>query len=180
MKALVCLSQPSVKYNNRIQHKTTAFPLTAESKRKDAKALGADEVIVSRNAEEMNAHTGSFDFILNTVAASHNLDGVRADFVKQALAADIQGELTHATQLGNRIKQLNGTVPGSFDLKMTQKTLRGKGQVSSGKRSHGSCPVSRQKPAFATKQAGNGQVRTPRQCFSSFFCGFRNSGVADV
>jgi uncharacterized zinc-type alcohol dehydrogenase-like protein len=31
-------------------------------------------VIVSRHAEEMAAHTGSFDFILNTVAASHNLD----------------------------------------------------------------------------------------------------------
>jgi uncharacterized zinc-type alcohol dehydrogenase-like protein len=47
---------------------------TSESKREAAKALGADEVIVSKNADEMKAHAGSFDFILNTVAASHNLD----------------------------------------------------------------------------------------------------------
>ncbi|MGI4794151.1 MAG: NAD(P)-dependent alcohol dehydrogenase [Janthinobacterium lividum] len=47
---------------------------TSESKREAAKELGADEVIVSKNADEMKAHAGSFDFILNTVAASHNLD----------------------------------------------------------------------------------------------------------
>ena len=47
---------------------------TSESKRDAAKALGAAEVIVSKNADEMEAHAGSFDFILNTVAASHNLD----------------------------------------------------------------------------------------------------------
>lgn len=35
---------------------------------------GADEVVNSRNADEMAAHLKSFDFILNTVAAPHNLD----------------------------------------------------------------------------------------------------------
>ncbi len=47
---------------------------TSDSKRQAALDLGADEVIVSRNADEMKAHANSFDFILNTVAASHNLD----------------------------------------------------------------------------------------------------------
>ena len=47
---------------------------TSESKRQDAKALGADGVVVSRNPEEMKAHRASFDLILNTVAASHDLD----------------------------------------------------------------------------------------------------------
>lgn len=47
---------------------------TSESKREAAKALGAAEVVVSRNAEEMAAHVKSFDFILNTVAAPHDLD----------------------------------------------------------------------------------------------------------
>jgi uncharacterized zinc-type alcohol dehydrogenase-like protein len=51
---------------------------TSESKRADAKALGADEVVVSRNADEMAAHARSFDFILNTVAASHDLDAFTA------------------------------------------------------------------------------------------------------
>ncbi|MCU4121122.1 NAD(P)-dependent alcohol dehydrogenase [Variovorax sp. N23] len=47
---------------------------TSESKREAALALGANEVVVSRHAEEMAAHAKSFDFILNTVAAPHDLD----------------------------------------------------------------------------------------------------------
>ena len=51
---------------------------TSESKRADALALGADEVVVSRNADEMQAHADTFDFILDTVAASHDLDAFTA------------------------------------------------------------------------------------------------------
>lgn len=47
---------------------------TSESKREDALKLGAHEVVISRDEKQMAAHMGSFDFILNTVAASHNLD----------------------------------------------------------------------------------------------------------
>ena len=47
---------------------------TSANKRRDALELGADEVVVSRNEDEMAAQTGSFDFILDTVAASHDLD----------------------------------------------------------------------------------------------------------
>jgi bacterioferritin len=62
--------------------------------------------------------------IINYLANSLQLEGVRADFIKQALAADIQGEITHAQQLGNRIKQLGGAVPGSQELKFDQTTLQ--------------------------------------------------------
>lgn len=51
---------------------------TSESKRQAALDLGADEVVVSRNDAEMKQHRNSFDFILNTVAASHNLDAFTA------------------------------------------------------------------------------------------------------
>ena len=47
---------------------------TSESKRDDALRLGAKEVVVSNNAQEMAVHLNSFDFILNTVAAPHSLD----------------------------------------------------------------------------------------------------------
>ncbi|TCZ82606.1 NAD(P)-dependent alcohol dehydrogenase [Lysobacter sp. N42] len=47
---------------------------TSEHKRQDALALGASEVVVSRDAQAMARHAGSFDFILDTVAASHVLD----------------------------------------------------------------------------------------------------------
>lgn len=47
---------------------------TSASKVEDAKRLGAHEVVISRNPEEMAQHTNSFDFILNTVAAQHDLN----------------------------------------------------------------------------------------------------------
>ncbi|MBA4749786.1 MAG: NAD(P)-dependent alcohol dehydrogenase [Alphaproteobacteria bacterium] len=47
---------------------------SSESKVKDALKLGAHEVVISKDASAMASHTRSFDFILNTVAASHNLD----------------------------------------------------------------------------------------------------------
>jgi alcohol dehydrogenase (NADP+) len=47
---------------------------TSPGKAGDAHRLGADEVVVSKNADEMARHLGSFDFILDTVAAPHDLD----------------------------------------------------------------------------------------------------------
>jgi alcohol dehydrogenase (NADP+) len=47
---------------------------TSPGKREDALRLGADEVVVSSDAEEMRRHAGSFDVILDTVAAHHELD----------------------------------------------------------------------------------------------------------
>ena len=47
---------------------------TSPGKADDARRLGADEVIVSRDAEEMKRHGRRFDFILDTVAAPHDLD----------------------------------------------------------------------------------------------------------
>jgi len=47
---------------------------TSPDKKKAALKLGADEVVVSRNRDEMKAQASSLDFILNTVAVSHNLD----------------------------------------------------------------------------------------------------------
>ena len=47
---------------------------TSDNKRQDALKMGAKEVVNSKNPDEMAAHTGTFDFILNTVAAPHDLD----------------------------------------------------------------------------------------------------------
>jgi len=47
---------------------------TSESKIADAKKLGADEVILSKDPAQMAAHTGSFDFILDCVSAPHDMD----------------------------------------------------------------------------------------------------------
>ena len=47
---------------------------TSESKRADALALGADEVVISRDADAMAARVNTLDFIINAVAAPHDLD----------------------------------------------------------------------------------------------------------
>lgn len=47
---------------------------TSPGKTGDAKRLGADEVVISKDPNQMAKHTGSLDFILDTVAAPHNLD----------------------------------------------------------------------------------------------------------
>jgi alcohol dehydrogenase (NADP+) len=47
---------------------------TSASKKQDAMRLGADEVVVSRNADEMLKHAGSFDFILDAVSADHDIN----------------------------------------------------------------------------------------------------------
>jgi len=70
------------------------------------------------------AYNKEVETVINYLSLSLDLDGVRADFIKQALAADIAGELNHARLLGNRIKQLGGQVPGSRSLKMEQSYLQ--------------------------------------------------------
>ena len=47
---------------------------TSPGKKEDALHLGADEVVVSRNADEMQKHTGSFDFILDAISADHDIN----------------------------------------------------------------------------------------------------------
>jgi uncharacterized zinc-type alcohol dehydrogenase-like protein len=47
---------------------------TSPNKKEDALRLGADEVVVSRNADEMQKHARSFDFILDAVSADHDIN----------------------------------------------------------------------------------------------------------
>jgi uncharacterized zinc-type alcohol dehydrogenase-like protein len=47
---------------------------TSPKKKEDALRLGADETVVSTNANEMQKHAESFDFILDTVSADHDIN----------------------------------------------------------------------------------------------------------
>src|SRR5262249_53738103 len=75
-------------------------------------------------AHLVKAYNMEVETVINYLANSLDLEGVRAEFIKQALATDIQEELGHAQQLGHRIKQLGGVIPGSLRLKMEQKALQ--------------------------------------------------------
>lgn len=67
------LGHMGVKFAHAFGAHTVLFT-TSPSKIEDGKRLGADEVVISKDDAQMARHVNSFDFILNTVAASHNLD----------------------------------------------------------------------------------------------------------
>lgn len=71
------LGHMGIKIAHAMGAKVVAFT-TSESKREEARKLGADEVVVSKDKAQMKAHANSFDMILNTVAASHSLDDFTA------------------------------------------------------------------------------------------------------
>lgn len=67
------LGHMAVKWSHAFGAKTVLFT-TSPSKTADALRMGADQVVISKNPNEMQSHAGSFDFIINTVAASHDLN----------------------------------------------------------------------------------------------------------
>ena len=64
----------------------------------------------------LESYSMELETVMNYLANSVNLDGVRAEEIKKSLGADVPGEIAHAQQLANRIKQLGGRVPGSKAL----------------------------------------------------------------
>ncbi|NND97915.1 MAG: rubrerythrin [Pirellulaceae bacterium] len=75
-------------------------------------------------AELTKAYWMELETVLNYLANSINLDGVRAEEIKKSLAADVPEEMGHATQLANRIKTIDGVVPGSNQFNAVQNTLQ--------------------------------------------------------
>ena len=69
------LGHMGVKFAHALGAHTVVFT-TSPGKKDDALRLGADEVVISRNADEMAKHAGSFDFILDAVAADHDINAL--------------------------------------------------------------------------------------------------------
>jgi uncharacterized zinc-type alcohol dehydrogenase-like protein len=67
------LGHMGVKFAHALGAHVVVFT-TSPGKKEDALRLGADEVVISRNADEMGKHAGSFDFILDAVSAEHDLN----------------------------------------------------------------------------------------------------------
>ena len=67
------LGHMGVKFANAFGAHVVLFT-TSPNKAADAKRLGAHEVVVSKNADEMQKHAGGFHFILDTVSAKHDLN----------------------------------------------------------------------------------------------------------
>jgi bacterioferritin len=72
----------------------------------------------------VKAYWMELETVMSYLANSINPDGVRAQEIKESLEQDIQEELGHAQQFGQRIKELYGVVPGTLDFVAEQKFLQ--------------------------------------------------------
>src|ERR1700741_4979852 len=70
------------------------------------------------------AYWMEIETVMSYIANSINPDGVRAQEIIESLEEDIQEELGHARQYGERIKELYGVVPGSLDFNAEQSYLQ--------------------------------------------------------
>src|ERR671930_1830682 len=70
------------------------------------------------------AYWMEIETVMSYTANSINPDGVRAQEIIESLAEDVQEELGHARQFGERIKELYGVVPGSVDFSAEQTYLQ--------------------------------------------------------
>ena len=98
---------------------------TSPEKGKDAKRLGADEVLVSKDAEAMKKHNGSFDFLLNTVPVGHDtnpyLNLLKIDATMCMVGAVEPLEPMHGGNLIMGRKRIAGSLIGG--IKETQEML---------------------------------------------------------
>jgi alcohol dehydrogenase (NADP+) len=69
------LGHMGLKFAHALGAHTVLFT-TSPGKKEDALRLGADEVVISKNADEMAKHAGSFDFILDAVSAEHDINAL--------------------------------------------------------------------------------------------------------
>jgi len=70
------------------------------------------------------AYWMEIETVMSYLAASVNLDGVRAQEIKESLNGEVEDELGHARQFADRIKELYGVVPGSEDFAPEQGFLQ--------------------------------------------------------
>ena len=106
------LGHMGVKLAHALGAHVVAFT-TSDSKREAALALGADEVVVSRDAAQMAAHAKSFDLIVNTVAAPHDLDAFLVLLKRDGAMVLVGAPATPHPS------------PGVFNLIMKRRTLAG-------------------------------------------------------
>ncbi|MDX6625448.1 MAG: bacterioferritin [Solirubrobacterales bacterium] len=87
----------------------------------DGDSSGTRDDIVELLTE---AYWMEIETVMSYISASVNLDGVRAQEIRESLAEDVEEELGHARQFADRIKELYGVVPGSEDFAAGQNFLQ--------------------------------------------------------
>lgn len=128
------LGHMAVKFAHALGAYTVLFT-TSPNKREDGLRLGADEVVVSRNADEVNRHMMSFDFILDAVSAQHDIN-IYLNLLKRDGTITLVGApekplpLAAFALLFNR-RSLSGSVIGSIGETQEMLDFCGKHNITS-------------------------------------------------
>lgn len=111
------LGHMAVKFAHALRAHVVVFT-TSPNKKEDALRLGADEVLISRNADEMKKHAGSFDFILDAVSADHDINAyiqlLRRDGNITLVGAPPKPLAVYALALLFRRRSLSGSLIGGI------------------------------------------------------------------
>ena len=111
------LGHMGLKFAHSLGAETTLFT-TSERKAEDAKRLGADEVVISKDKDAMRKHSGKFDFILDCVSAPHNLNAylklLRLDGTLCLVGLPEQPLPVAAFSLTNNRRSLSGSSIGGM------------------------------------------------------------------
>jgi uncharacterized zinc-type alcohol dehydrogenase-like protein len=111
------LGHMAVKFAHALGAHVVVFT-TSPNKKEDAILLGADEVVISRNADEMKKHAGSFDFILDAVSADHDINAyiqlLRRDGNITLVGAPPKPLAVSALALLFRRRSLSGSLIGAI------------------------------------------------------------------
>ena len=99
-------------------------------------ATSSGDIMAAENAAQREqvielltkAYWMEIETVMSYISASTNLDGVRAQEIRESLAEDVGEELGHAKQFATRIKELYGVVPGSEDFAPEQSFLQPPGE----------------------------------------------------
>jgi|SRR5215471_2213295 len=100
---------------------------TSPNKKEDALRLGADEVVISRNTDEMNKHADTFDFILDAVSAEHDINSyiqlLRRDGNITIVGAPDKPHAISALGLLFKRRSLSGSLIGGIDEARNYETV---------------------------------------------------------
>jgi uncharacterized zinc-type alcohol dehydrogenase-like protein len=111
------LGHMAVKFAHALGAHVVVFT-TSPNKKEDALRLGADEVVVSRHADEMQKQAGSFDFILDAVSADHDINAylqlLRRDGNLTLVGAPAKPLAVAAFALLFRRRSLSGSLIGGI------------------------------------------------------------------
>ena len=118
------LGHMAVKFAHSFGAKVVLFT-TSPGKAEDAHRLGASEVVISKNRDEMKRHANSFDFILDTVSAPHDLNAYLSLLKRQGTMTLVGvPDKDPSLRVGNLIfqrRQLAGSLIGG--IRETQEML---------------------------------------------------------